>query len=127
MDDLLSDLNVPDVSVSEDLLQHLEEIQCSVPTVQYEQLASRSESRNTSPVSDKECLYSDEKTENDRASDRLDKITLVVAALQIENAKLWSRLEELHIEVNSLHNENKKLRDELKSQWEAVHDVRCNH
>lgn len=124
----MSGLDIPDASMSEELLQHLGEIQCSVQTVQNKHLASWSESRDSCPVSDKQCLLvcSDEETENDKASDRLDKMTLVLAALQIENTKLWSRLEELHREVNALRNENNKLRDDLKSQWDELHHVRCN-
>lgn len=125
MDDLLSGLNIPNASVSEELLQQLEEIQCSVVTEQH--LASWPESRKSSAASDEECLCFNEETENDKISDRLEKITLAVTALQIENIQLWSRLEELHVEVNTLRNQNNTVRDEFKSQWEALHDVRCKH
>lgn len=116
----MSGLNIPDASVSEELLQQLEDIQCSVVTVQHEQLASWSQSGMSSPV---QSLCSHEETENDKTSDRLDKMTLMVAALQLENTKLWSRLEELHIEVDTLRNENNTLRHEFKNQWETLHDV----
>ncbi|KAG5286587.1 hypothetical protein AALO_G00016520 [Alosa alosa] len=119
MDDIWSTVNIPDASLSEELLKDFEDIQCSAQTVQNVHFASQS--RNSSPISDKKCLSSDEETQNDK--DRLDKITLVLAALQIENTKLWSKLEELYGEIDTLHSENKKLQDEVKSQWEAFHDT----
>lgn len=95
--------NIPESSLSE-LLNYFDEIQCSTQTVQDE-------------------LASDLASE--KALDKFDEISLVVAALQIENTKLWSKLDKLYGEVDTLRSENNKLRDEVKSQWEALNNVRC--
>ncbi|XP_042559037.1 phosphatidylinositol 4-phosphate 5-kinase type-1 alpha-like [Clupea harengus] len=93
--------NIPESSLSE-LLNYFDEIQCSTQTVQDE-------------------LASDLASE--KALDKFDEISLVVAALQIENTKLWSKLDKLYGEVDTLRSENNKLRDEVKSQWEALNNA----
>ncbi|XP_063076230.1 phosphatidylinositol 4-phosphate 5-kinase type-1 alpha-like isoform X2 [Engraulis encrasicolus] len=126
MDDDITDMHIPDTSISNEVLKvlHLDETEeSSTHSEQYESAQDL-----TTPTSEIDLAFTDEETVVTPVERRTldtfhESLSRIVADLQRKHNELLSTVEQLNGKINDLCEDNKKLRDEIKNQWEVIQDA----